>query len=329
MLGGVSRPLRLEHPGAVWHVTSRGNERRQVFRDDVDREGWLALLGKVVVLFAWRLHGYVMMGNHYHLIVETPTPSLSRGMRHLNGVFTQAFNRRHQRVGHLFQGRFKSILVEKESHLLELLRYVVLNPVRAGLVRSPGEWAWSSYGATAGEAPAPAWLETAWTLAQFGGSPGAAEQRYREFVGEGRGRPRHPWSALRGQIYLGSDGFVSDALGRAAQRTRDPEIPRPQRVTAPLSVEQLMPAVLDVLATTDREVLGHPRKRVRERAILAYALRRFAGATSTTIASVLRVSAWQASALARAGEEHWDRDVRLAAGVKGALGRSVYLIQQT
>jgi REP element-mobilizing transposase RayT len=300
MLGGVSRPLRLEHPGAVWHVTSRGNERRQVFRDDVDREEWLALLGKVVLLFAWRLHGYVMMGNHYHLIVETPTPSLSRGMRHLNGVFTQAFNRRHQRVGHLFQGRFKSILVEKESHLLELLRYVVLNPVRAGLVRSPGEWAWSSYRATAGDAPAPAWLETAWSLAQFGGAPEAAEQRYREFV-----------------------GFVNDALGRAARRTRDPEIPRPQRMTAPLSVEQLMPAVLDLLATTDRELVGHPRKRVRERAILAYMLRRFAGATGTTIARVLGVSAWRASALARAGEGHWHRDGRLAAGVNRALGRNV------
>jgi REP element-mobilizing transposase RayT len=323
MLGGVSRPLRLEHPGAVWHVTSRGNERRHVFQDDVDRERWLALLGQVVVLFAWRLHGYVMMGNHYHLIVETPTPTLSRGMRHLNGVFTQAFNRRHQRVGHLFQGRFQSILVEKESHLLELLRYVVLNPVRAGLVRSPGEWAWSSYRATAGEAPAPAWLETAWSLAQFGGSPGASEQRYREFVGEGRGLPRHPWSALRGQIYLGSDGFVNDALGRAARRTRNPEIPRPQRLTAPLSVEQLVPAVLDLLATTDRELVGHPRKRARERAILAYTLRRFAGATGTAIARILGVSAWRASALARAGEGHWQRDGRLAAGVNGALGRNV------
>jgi REP element-mobilizing transposase RayT len=306
-------------------VTSRGNEKREVFRDDADRKRWLGLLGKVVVLFGWRLHGYVLMGNHFHLIVETPIPSLSRGMRHLNGVYTQAFNRRHRRVGHLFQGRFKSILVERDSHLLELLRYVVLNPVRAGLVRSPREWAWSSYRATAGEARAPAWLETAWSLAQFGGS----EHRYREFVAEGRGLPSHPWAALRGQIYLGSDAFVHDALEQAAQRTRDPEVPRPQRETGPQSLEQLLPVVLDALATTDRELACHPRKRARERAILAYTLRRFAGATGTTIARVLGVSAWQASALARAGEKHWNGDASPAAAVVGALGRSVEPIQQT
>jgi REP element-mobilizing transposase RayT len=119
-------------------VTSRGHERREVVRDDVDRERWLRILADVVVLFTWRLDGYVLMGNHDHLDRRDPTPSLSRGMRHLNGVYTQAFNRRHERVGHLFQGRFKAILVEKESHLLELLRYVVLNPVRAGLVLAAG-----------------------------------------------------------------------------------------------------------------------------------------------------------------------------------------------
>jgi len=310
--------LRLEHAGAVWHITSRGNEKREVFRGDADREEWLALLGKVVVLFAWRLHAYVMMGNHYHLLVETPAPSLSRGMRHLNGVYTQAFNRRHQRVGHLFQGRFKSILVEKESHLLELLRYVVLNPVRAGLVRSPCEWPWSSYRATAGESPAPAWLETTWTLAQFG-SAARPERRYREFVGEGRGLSPDPWAALRGQIYLGSDAFVHDALGQAARRPPHPEIPRCQRDRAPARLEQVLHAILGVLALTDRELRAHPRKRVRERALFAYALRRFAGATSTTIAGVLGVSPWRACALARAGEEHWKGEPGLAARIDAAL----------
>ena len=167
-------------------------------------------------------------------------------------MYTQASNRRHQRVGHLFQGRFKSILVEKDSHLLELLRYVVLNPVRAALVHSPCEWAWSSYRATAGETSAPAWLETAWSLAQFGGSPRAAAQRYREFVGEGRDVPSHPWSALRGQIYLGSEAFVEDALGQASRRTRDPEIPRPQRETGPRTVDLLrLAARIDAVVGRD------------------------------------------------------------------------------
>jgi REP element-mobilizing transposase RayT len=317
----VSRPLRLEHPGAVWHVTSRGNEKRLVFRDDADRERWLGLLGKVVVLFAWRLHAYVLMGNHYHLLLETPVPSLSKGMRHLNGVYTQAFNRRHERVGHLFQGRFKSILVERESHLLELLRYVVLNPVRAGLVRGPEEWPWSSYRATAGEEPTPAWLETAWSLAQFGGSDPDARRRYRDFVGEGRG-VAGPWSALRGQIYLGSEAFVQDVLEHA-KRPGDREVPRSQRESVPRTVEQILPAVLGALATTDDELAGRPRKRLRERAILAYALRRFARATSADIGRVLNVSAWRASKLACAGESHWAGDEPLAARVNGAIQRAV------
>jgi REP element-mobilizing transposase RayT len=105
----MARPLRLDHAGAVWHVTSRGNERREIFRDDEDRERFLTTLGRVIRIFRWRVHAYVLMGNHYHLLVETPEANLSRGMRHLNGVYTQEFNRRHGRVGHLLQGRFKAI----------------------------------------------------------------------------------------------------------------------------------------------------------------------------------------------------------------------------
>ena len=155
MIRDVSRPLRLDHPGAVWHITARGNERKEIFRDDHDREAWLALLAQTVDLFDWRLHAYILMGNHFHMVVETPAASLSRGMRQLNGVYAMRFNKRHARVGHLFQGRFHSELVQKDSHLLEVLRYVVLNPVRAGRAAGAHDWSWSSYRATAGLEPAP------------------------------------------------------------------------------------------------------------------------------------------------------------------------------
>jgi hypothetical protein len=148
------------------------------------------------------------MDNHYHLLLETPQPNLSLGMRQLNGRYTQAYNRRHARVGHLFQGRFTAILVEKEAHLLELCRYVVLNPVRANRVPHPRQWAWSSYRATVGETSAPAWLTTDWVLGQFGTRVGPARARYRTFVADGRGGPR-PWEQLTGQIYLGSEDFVA------------------------------------------------------------------------------------------------------------------------
>ena len=130
----MARPLRLEFAGAVYHVTSRGNARQDIVGDDDDRRSFLTLLGHVIDRFGWRCHAYCLMDNHYHLLLETPRPNLSRGMRQLNGRYTQAYHRRHHRGGHLFQGRFKAILVEKDAHLLELCRYVVLNPVRAQLV---------------------------------------------------------------------------------------------------------------------------------------------------------------------------------------------------
>lgn len=137
----MARPLRIELAGGLYHVSSRGDRREAIYLDDGDRQRWLTLLGEVCGRFSWRCHAYCQMTNHYHLVVETPEGNLSQGMRQLNGVYTQLVNRHHRRVGHVFQGRYKAILVEKDSYLLELARYVVLNPVRAGMVTDAGAWA--------------------------------------------------------------------------------------------------------------------------------------------------------------------------------------------
>ena len=147
----MARPLRLEFPGAVYHVTARGDRQEPIFEGDDDRVAFLELLAKEVRQQGWLLYAFCLMGNHYHLLLETPEPNLVRGMRRLNGVYTQAFNHRHDRAGHVLQGRYKAILVDKDSYLLELCRYVVLNPVRAQMVSAVGEWPWSSYLATAGK----------------------------------------------------------------------------------------------------------------------------------------------------------------------------------
>src|SRR5438067_10685804 len=154
----MARPLRIEYPGAYYHVTSRGNEQKTIFRDDRDRERLLELLARAVKDFHLRLHGYVLMSNHYHLLVETPRGGLSRALRYLSGVYTQAFNRRHKRVGHLFQGRYKAILVEKDSYLLELSRYIHLNPWRVKGSIDPFKYPWSSLGSYVGARAAPSWL---------------------------------------------------------------------------------------------------------------------------------------------------------------------------
>jgi REP element-mobilizing transposase RayT len=140
----MSRPLRIEWPGALYHVTARGHLREPIVEDDVDRERWVALLEETAARFDLQVHAWCLMTNHHHLLLETPQANRSQGMRHLNGVWSQRFNRRHGRVGHVFQGRFKAIFVERQSYLLELARYIVLNPVRAGIVALPEQWPWSS-----------------------------------------------------------------------------------------------------------------------------------------------------------------------------------------
>ena len=161
----MSRPLRLQLPGGVYHVTARGNDRRPIFEDDDDCARFLIGLASTVVRHRVLCHAYCLMGNHYHLLVQTPEANLSIAMRHLNGVYTQRFNRRHERCGHVLQGRFGAQIVDGDTYLREVSRYIVLNPVRAGLVGHPAEWRWSSFRATAGQEAGPGFLTVAWVLA--------------------------------------------------------------------------------------------------------------------------------------------------------------------
>ena len=228
----MARPLRIEFPGALYHVTSRGDGREVIYLDDQDRTIFLTVLAQVCDRFNWECHSFCLMGNHYHLLIETPDANLSQGMRQLNGVYTQRFNRSHGRVGHVFQGRYKSILVQKESYLLELSRYVVLNPVRAGMVRSAKDWPWSSYRSTAGLASVPDWLQVDWLLSCFGAQKVQAIEKYREFVSGGKGQPK-PWQNLRNQIFLGDEEFVEE-MQRKLEDDKDlSEIPSSQRRTLP------------------------------------------------------------------------------------------------
>lgn len=223
----MSRPLRLELAGGLYHVTSRGDGREDIYLSDTDRLVWLDVFGQVCKRFNWVCHAWCQMTNHYHLLIETPEANLSQGMRQLNGV-TQRFNRAHARVGHVFQGRYKAILVERDSYLLELARYVVLNPLCARMVKRLEAWPWSSYLATCGQAPPADWLQTDWILAQFGRQRASAIRKYVEFVHEGARLPS-VWTQLQGQIYLGSEGFVKQMQAQIEKKPALDEIPRAQR----------------------------------------------------------------------------------------------------
>ena len=208
----MARQLRLEFPGGVYHVTSRGDGREDIYLSDVDKIIFLSILGVACERFHWHCHSYCLMDNHYHLLIETPLGNLSKGMHYINGVYTQKFNRAHGRVGHVFQGRYKAILVEKDAYLLELARYIVLNPVRAGMIHHASEWRWSSYRAICGDVQAPAWLTVDWILSQFASSRAECVTRYRVFVDAGQ--HKNPWDGLKNHLYLGSDKFATKMIGK-------------------------------------------------------------------------------------------------------------------
>jgi len=233
----MARPLRIELEGGLYHVTSRGDRRENIYENDKDRKEWLIVLEKVCERFNWRCHAYCLMDNHYHFVVETAEGNLSKGMRQLNGVYTQYFNRRYNRVGHVFQGRYKAILVEKEAYLLELSRYVVLNPVRARMVNQIEDWPWSSYNAMRGKVERYPWLETNWILGQFSGNRLKAIESYINFVREGVGLPPI-WGELKQQIYIGSDQFVESMLKKVAEDKKGVE-------DVPLMQHRILPKTLE------------------------------------------------------------------------------------
>ena len=215
----MARPIRVEFEGAVYHVTARGNERRAIFRNDEDRQMFLATLERSVKEYGLRLHSYCLMPNHYHLLVETPRGNLSRAIGWLQTTYTVRFNRRHRRSGHLFQGRFKAHLVEADSYAMELMRYVHLNPVRPRNKSVPvpqerrgdlQEYRWSSHRSYLGCAASPEWLCTEW-LSFFGRNGASARRQYERFVNDAFGEVvKNPWDELQGGLVIGGE----ELLGR-------------------------------------------------------------------------------------------------------------------
>jgi len=269
------RPLRIEYEGAVYHVTSRGNARADIYLSDDDREIFLGVLGHVVERFGWLCHAYCLMTNHFHLMIETPQANLSRGMRQLNGMYTQRFNRKHGRVGHVFQGRFKSIVVDKDAYLVELSRYIVRNPVAAGMVDDVGDWPWSSYQATAGEKPLPDFLEVNWLLSQFGRERAKARTAYAGFVREEV--INSPWGSLNGPDILGDDDFRGQLQGEFDKNPIG--IPKRKRLLRHLPLSDI---------ARDRERSDWMREAYQEHGYTMQAIADFASLHHSTISRLIK-----------------------------------------
>ncbi|MBC7231270.1 MAG: transposase [Actinobacteria bacterium] len=234
----MARQLRIEFPGALYHVFSRGVAKQPIFESDEDRARFLDILGKVVERHNWIIHAYCLMGNHYHLLVETPDPNLSRGMQLLNGVYAQRHNAEHGRVGHLFQGRYGNTLVDKEEYFLVAACYIVLNPVRGGLVEHPSAYRWSSYRATAGAEKAPSFLHISSILLCFAPDLHMAQRLYREFVDGGideeTARRLESGGVCGGEVFQAWVGEIVEG------RKRIREIPRRQRYVGRPSLARIL-----------------------------------------------------------------------------------------
>ena len=209
----MSRPLRLEFPGALYHVSARGNAGQAIFQRDVDREQFLDALSREVQQARWRCYGYSLLDSEYRLLVETPEANLGRGIGRLNAVYSQWFNRRYDRSGHLFQGRYKATIVDKDAYLLPLVRDLAWAPVRAGLVKRPGQWPWSSHRAIGKNRNAPGWLRVETVLAPFAAAGEGARKAYRAYVADGKEAPS-PLTAVRAQMYLGGPDFLAEMAAR-------------------------------------------------------------------------------------------------------------------
>jgi len=251
----MGRPLRIQYPGASYHITSRGNEKREIFRSNGDREKFLSYLQSAHERYGGIIHVYCLMNNHYHLLLETPRGNLSQILHHINGAYTIYFNIKRRRSGHLFQGRYKAILLEKDAYCQELSRYIHLNPSRAGLLNTLSAYPWSSYPSYIGSRKGPEWLTTDFILRYFGRDEPSARENYRQFVeGALDKESRNPLKDVFASTILGTPEFISWVREKMIE-LEDPDIrnvPALRGLVRRPSLEQIERTVKSVIGQ------GHP-----------------------------------------------------------------------
>jgi REP-associated tyrosine transposase len=269
----MARSLRIQYVDAYYHVTCRGNDRRSIYRDDSDRELFLEKLKASLEIYGVTLHAYVLMGNHFHLLVQTPKANLSEFMRHFNIAYTGAYNRRHKRVGHLYQGRYKAILVEGDTYLLELSRYLHLNPIRIKPHKGRGyneqwrvleKYRWSSLRGYLKASERESWVNYDEVLDQVGGS----RSRYSQFIDEGiESGYDTPWEKLKGQVILGREEFVRKLKGKTNRKASSREQPS-MKVLEAVSPDEVLKKVSRELGIKTEELLGKRPARRDGRALV-------------------------------------------------------------
>ena len=274
----MGRPLRIEYAGALYHITSRGNEKKEIFLDDADRIKFLQILEDYHDRYGILIHGYVLMGNHYHLILETPQGNLLKVMHGINGSYTGYFNRRYKRSGHLFQGRYRGILIERDAYLVPLSRYIHLNPVRAGIVEKPEEYTWSSYPGYLNEKKGHEWVECSWVLSQFGNEKDKARRGYRKYMEEVlKTRVENPMNKLYGKTVLGEKSFIEKVKKMVKGKPISRDIVERKRLRENPLPATIMKTVQRFCEVTREEITLKGKKANTARKITLYLVQRYSG----------------------------------------------------
>jgi putative transposase len=305
----MARPLRIEYPGAFYHVTSRGNEQKDVFKSQKDREKFLEYLESATKRYGAAVHAYCLMGNHYHLLLETPSGNLSQIMRHINGAYTTYFNVKRKRAGHLFQGRYKAILVEADEYATELSRYIHLNPVRVEIVARPEGYQWSSYRSYIGQNKAPDWLKTEFILGYFGKKVPDANNNYRKFVEDLLDSEYDsPLKATVASTVLGSEEFVREISERhLGEKRAERSVPAVKELATRPSMDEIIQKIKAVLGEKDELT----------RNISIYFCQRYSGAKLKEIGERFGISDAAVSQASRRLELKAEKDLEL----KKMIGR--------
>ena len=264
----MARPLRIQYPGATYHIISRGIARMTIFHTEKDWSKFIGFMERVITRYRWICHAYCLMGNHYHILIETPDANMVPGMKQLNQLYSQFYNWKYHRVGPVLQGRYKAWLVQREEKFLDNCRYIVNNPGEAKMVEHPSQWPWSSFRATRGMDPKPPFLNTDFLLSRFSTSRKKARTIYEEFVLAGIGM-ESPLEKARNQIFMGSDAFIAEVIRHVHERDELNNVPRAHKtagrpalgdifnnsiMTSKKTRNHLILQAYDVHAYTQREI---------------------------------------------------------------------------
>lgn len=285
----MARPLRIQYPGAWYHVMNRGRRRENIFKGTSDYNSFLKLIKDSSIMFTVHISGYCLMRNHYHILLQTPNANLSRIMRHIDGIYTQQFNRKYHLDGPLFRGRYKSILIEDDSHLLEVLRYVHRNPLKAGLEKKLGAYPWYSYPGYLSDSFDWEWLYSGFIVSMLSHSKEEARQQYIDFMAKESAKEVNAlFKAGKQPVIFGSHGFKERIKKLFSKDAIEPEIPESRVLT--YQIEQIIMAVCKYYHITKDELLITRRGFTNEaRNMAVFLVRRFRGEALHNIAKCFEI----------------------------------------